>query len=99
MNPSSGTYATFNTYLINNGGAPANFAANGQACVKPVNTRRTDLLHRERHQADRQLADRSGAQHGRDVGRQPQQLDLVGLVRRVLGVPGHLEDGSRRVRR
>ena len=36
MNPSAGTYATFNTYLQNNGGAPAGWAANGQACVKPV---------------------------------------------------------------
>jgi ABC-type phosphate transport system substrate-binding protein len=34
MNPSSGTYATMNTYLQNNGGAPANWAADNQACVR-----------------------------------------------------------------
>jgi ABC-type phosphate transport system substrate-binding protein len=34
MNSSSGTYGTFNTYLIANGGAPANWAANGQSCVR-----------------------------------------------------------------
>jgi hypothetical protein len=34
MNPSSGTYATFNNYLINNGGAPAGFLADAGACVK-----------------------------------------------------------------
>jgi hypothetical protein len=38
MNASAGTYATFNTYLINNGGAPAGFLANAGACVKPVST-------------------------------------------------------------
>lgn len=34
MNSSSGTYATFNSYLQTNGGAPANWAANGQSCVR-----------------------------------------------------------------
>jgi ABC-type phosphate transport system substrate-binding protein len=34
MNSSSGTYATMNDYLIANGGAPAGWAANNQACVK-----------------------------------------------------------------
>ncbi len=34
MNASSGTYSTFNSYLISAGGAPANWAANGQACVR-----------------------------------------------------------------
>ncbi|MGZ4735337.1 MAG: substrate-binding domain-containing protein [Acidimicrobiia bacterium] len=38
MNPSSGTYATMNTYLINNGGAPTGFLADAQACVKPITT-------------------------------------------------------------
>ena len=38
MNASAGTYATFNTYLINNGGAPAGFLANAGACVRPVST-------------------------------------------------------------
>ncbi len=37
MNPSSGTYATMNTYLQTSGGAPANWAADGQACVRPTN--------------------------------------------------------------
>lgn len=32
MNPSSGTFASFQTYLINNGGAPSNWSPNGQAC-------------------------------------------------------------------
>jgi hypothetical protein len=34
MNSSSGTYATFNTYLIANGGAPAGWAADNQSCVQ-----------------------------------------------------------------
>jgi ABC-type phosphate transport system substrate-binding protein len=34
MNASSGTYSTFNTYLIANGGAPANWVANGQSCIR-----------------------------------------------------------------
>jgi ABC-type phosphate transport system substrate-binding protein len=34
MNSNSGTYATMNDYLIANGGAPAGWAANNQACVK-----------------------------------------------------------------
>lgn len=38
MNASAGTYATFNSYLIANGGAPSGFLANAQACVKPVST-------------------------------------------------------------
>jgi ABC-type phosphate transport system substrate-binding protein len=33
MNPSSGTYGTFNTHEINTGGAPAGWLADGQACV------------------------------------------------------------------
>ncbi len=65
MNPSSGTYATFNTYLQNNGGAPANWAADGQACVRQTNTTGPTLLHRERHQADRQHPGRT--QHEPDV--------------------------------
>jgi ABC-type phosphate transport system substrate-binding protein len=38
MNTSSGTYATFNDYLIANGGAPAGFGASNAACIK-----KTDL--------------------------------------------------------
>lgn len=34
MNASAGTYATFNNYLIANGGAPLNWKANNQACVR-----------------------------------------------------------------
>jgi ABC-type phosphate transport system substrate-binding protein len=34
MNSASGTYGTFNTYLIANGGAPANWTANGQSCIR-----------------------------------------------------------------
>ncbi len=37
MNPSSGTYATFNSYLISNGGAPAGFLADTGPCVKKYN--------------------------------------------------------------
>ncbi len=37
MNSSSGTYATFNSFLINNGGAPANFDIDtGHACVRKL---------------------------------------------------------------
>ena len=32
MNASSGTFGTWNTYLIANGGAPANWTADGQSC-------------------------------------------------------------------
>jgi ABC-type phosphate transport system substrate-binding protein len=38
MNPSSGTYGTFNDYLIANGGAPSGWAADNQACVKKSDT-------------------------------------------------------------
>ncbi len=37
MNPSSGTYATFNNYLISAGGAPSGFLADTGACVKKFN--------------------------------------------------------------
>jgi len=38
MNPSAGTYASWNQYLIAAGGAPAGFLANAAACVKPIQT-------------------------------------------------------------
>lgn len=36
MNTSSGTFATFQTYLINNGGAPAGWSPDGQACDRKL---------------------------------------------------------------
>lgn len=38
MNASSGTLATLNSYLIANGGAPANWSADGQACDRKLAT-------------------------------------------------------------
>ena len=96
MNPSSGTYATFNTYLINNGGAPAGFAANGQACVEADQHRPTVYSIENDIKPIVNSPTVPALSTVGDVGRQPEQLDLVGLVRRVLGVPGHLEDGARR---
>ena len=38
MNSSSGTFGTMNTYLISNGGAPANWTVNGQSCDRFTGT-------------------------------------------------------------